>query len=171
MPRIASHHLPGGWRSAGANAYTPVCTWPDDCLVQWGARGLVFGKTGARTTAFFEAFPTEQDTFIRGEGETLAQAESDAYAKFERQRNCAAHDFERGSHRNGAGTCRHCGLFKPDAFEPLETCVVCGRPTYFTYGVDAQGGQHWYCEAHESLRCRQTHPSPVDQLLDDEDPC
>lgn len=168
MPRIAEQHLPGGWRSSGENAHTPTHAWPDDCYVQWGASGIVLSKTGARKTAFFEAFPTAPKTFIRGEGNTVAEAEAAAFAKYERQTACPGHEFERGSYRNGAGICKHCRMFSSEVFEPLETCVVCGKPTYYTYGVDAQGISHWYCEQHEDQRCRETHPNAYDKLLADE---
>jgi hypothetical protein len=88
--------------------------------VQWGGRGLVFVEDGDNyRTAFFEAFTKEPDTFIRGEGSSVEEAEADAFQKYERYRACENHEFERRKYRNGAGFCKHCGLFKSQCFEPL----------------------------------------------------
>lgn len=84
------------------------------------ARGVVFDPKGAYRTAFFEAFPTDPATFIRGEGVDVPAAEMAAWAKFACQRDCAGHELERRGYRNGAGICKHCGLFVSRAFEPLE---------------------------------------------------
>ena len=71
---------------AEAGSYTPVCAWPEDCLVQWGDRGLVLRREksgGSYTTAFFEAFPNNPQTFIRGEGVCIEEAERLAFKQFE----------------------------------------------------------------------------------------
>ena len=49
MPVIAPQHT---WKDAD---HTPLDDWPADCYVQWGGRGVVFGKAGTYATAFFEA--------------------------------------------------------------------------------------------------------------------
>jgi hypothetical protein len=117
--KIAPQHLPGGWR----HGYEPVCSWPDDCYVQWGDRGLVLRERengGSYATAFFESFPEDPKTFIRGEGATVEAAERSAFAKFERYRACSGHELERRGYTNGAGFCKHCGLFVSNAFDPIE---------------------------------------------------
>lgn len=142
--------------------WKPLCVWPDDCFVQWGANGLVLRDGSlakcfesedplsyidskvAYTTAFFEAFPKDPDTFIRGEGKTKEEAEASCYKKYQKIINCNAHEFERGNYRSGAGICGHCGLFMSKVFEPLEHCHVCQTPTY--HGQDKYG--KWYCEEH-----------------------
>lgn len=96
-------------------------------------------------TAYFEAFPRDPDTFIRGEGKTLEEAEDKAWAKFERQSACPGHTFERQGYRNGAGICSQCKLFRSAVFEPLEHCGQCQKPTY--YGQSIIDGL-WYCEEH-----------------------
>ena len=116
---IANHHKPGSWKYDG---YEPSCAWPDDCYVQWGSVGVVLREAeygGSYWTAFFESFPTDPKTFIRGEGETVQVAEAKAYQAFQRYRACNGHEFERRNYTNGAGFCKHCGLFKSQAFEPL----------------------------------------------------
>lgn len=163
---IASHCRPENSRGD----YTPIHPWPDDCYVQWGDSGIVFVKTdmvsgieslagalagdkecfepaveaieNSYTTAFFEVFPKNPDTFIRGEGKTVAEAETKAFEMFQRIVNCPGHEFERRGYTNGAGFCKHCGMFKGKAFEPTTLCCRCGTPT--NYGVDTTGG--FWCE-------------------------
>ncbi len=173
MPRIAEHCAPGGWRHA-AEPYTPAAAWPEDCYVQWGSDGVVLSRSkGSYRTAFFEAFPSEPATFIRGEGATVAEAEAKAFAAFEHYRACAGHEFERRGYTNGAGFCKHCGLFASKAFEPTTLCHVCGTPTNHSCGYtkDAETGARqafWYCEAHAHLRRANGHTNPLDRLLDEE---
>lgn len=103
MPRIAAHHR--------NSAYTLGCDWPDDCEVQWGERGIVLGRTG--TVAFFEAFPSppiKAGGFIRGEGETVADAELAAWFKFETRSKCE-HHWGRNGYKNGGAICRKCRAF------------------------------------------------------------
>jgi hypothetical protein len=127
--------------------------WPEECFVQGGGDGVVFRKGGSYTTAFFEAFPEAPRTFIRGEGKTIEAAELDAWEQYERILACAGHEFERGTYRNGYGRCKHCGLGKSNAFEPLEKCFKCGAATY--YSQDNTGA--WWCEP-----CFPTMPAELE---------
>lgn len=116
---IAPQCRPGSYNHAG---HSPVCDWPEDCYVQWGGQGVVLAKKesgGCYYTAFFEAFPKNPKTFIRGEGATVAEAEQSAFQKFKRYLACPGHEFERRGYTNGAGFCKHCSLFKSNAFEPI----------------------------------------------------
>ena len=126
--------------------------WPlDDCFVQSGDMGLVLrdkDKGGSYNTAFFEAFPRYPDTFIRGEGETIAEAEDQAWNKYQKHLNCPGHEFERRGYKNGAGFCKHCDLFSGHQFDPLEICCVCGDATYFTVDIDGK----WYCQKDASKK-------------------
>ncbi len=45
--------------------------------------------------------------------------------------------------------------------------MICEAATYFSYGTDNEGVQHWYCEVHASLRDKTVHPSPTDALDED----
>lgn len=169
-PVIAEHHLPGHWRSTGKNAHELVCDWPDGCYVQWGASGIVFGKDGARQTAFFEAFPVEPKTFIRGEGETIAAAEEAAFAKLQRILTCPGHEFERGGRSDGFGYCKHCHMGQANAFEPLTRCHVCDKPTAYSLG-HKDGQEFWYCEEHKGSRVPNGHLNFMDKIraMDEED--
>jgi hypothetical protein len=123
--RIAPHHIEGtpehqlSAMIRPAPTYTPVCSWPDDCMVQWG-HGLI------PAVPFFEAFPP--GTFIRGEGETIEQAERKAFAQYESEFLCAhvwsRHHERRGTYLNGAGWCRKCGAFRGRMFSEV---VVLGH--------------------------------------------
>lgn len=103
--------------------------WPEDCYVQGGAHGVVFGPDGkAYRTAFVEAFP---GTFLRGEGPTIAEAEDACWAKNEILAACP-HDqgFDRRHYVNGSGFCRRCGTwFSKDVtgFEELPECYEPSR--------------------------------------------
>lgn len=132
-------------------------SWPDGCRLQCGDQGIVFTATGSYSTAYFEAFPP--DTFIRGEGTTIADAEQDAFAQYQRQLQCSAHMYERGTYRNGYGICKYCGRGAL-VFTPLEHCSVCQEPTYFLQAPDGR----WYCAAHED-QVPLEELSPAQQLL------
>lgn len=138
-------------RRSFGQAYECQKDWPEDCFVQCGDNGLVLKggmeKTlGSKTigeavdnlkehysytTAFFEAFPRTPETFIRGEGATVEEAEEKAWKAYEKFSACEHPEFEKRKYRNGAGFCVKCGMFKSRAFEPWEQCVVCGKPTFY----------------------------------------
>lgn len=143
--RIRDEQKPGGYRHFG---FEPLQAWPDDCWGQWGDCGVVFSRTKENyVTAFFEAFPENPSTFIRGEGKTIADAELDAFKQYQKLSECDNHEFERRGYKNGAGFCKHCGLFMSKVFEPTEKCTHCDKPTYYT--SDNKG--NWWCEEHHHL--------------------
>lgn len=124
--------------------------WPEDCFVQGGDKGIVFSKKdgGSYRTSFFEAFPRNPDTFIRGEGESMQAAEQKAWEKYQKHLGCSRnHDdsdnFYRRGYKNGAGFCKECGLFRGKVFEPTEKCHNCGAATYFT----SDKHNRWWCES------------------------
>lgn len=95
-----------------------VHPWPDNCHCQAGHNGIVVTKSGHYRTAFFEAFPKYPETFIRGEGPTIEAAEEAAWSKYGKYLDCPEHVFERRGYTNGAGFCKHCGMFISNAFKP-----------------------------------------------------
>lgn len=126
----------------GTEDYACLKTWPQDCMVQCGGRGLVFpgghlekvlskktkdplkgltdaiADTDTYETAFFEAFPNNPSTFIRGEGKTIEDAEASAWKQFQKFSACKGHEYEKRGYKNGAGFCKNCGMFKSKVFEP-----------------------------------------------------
>lgn len=129
--------------------------WPDDCHVQCGGDGIVFtGKTieeafsdpetsigqtagvvdlpeehGYRT-AFFEAFPRNPNTFLRGEGETTELAEQSAWEQYQKHSACDHPEFEKRGYTNGAGFCVQCDMFSSRHYAPWSKCKHCDYPIY-----------------------------------------
>lgn len=157
--------------------------WPEDCFCQCGGNGLVFENISmeevfaepskaidlrasienqqpeapkdvqVRRTAFFEAFPQNPKTFLRGEGKTVGEAEEDCWKRYQKILNCDGHEFERRNRTDGYCFCRHCGL-SGTFMEPTTNCRKCGRPA--AYGTDKHG--NWYCEDHCNQMPREDWP-------------
>lgn len=102
MPIIASQH-----RCKHADHIPYLLAWPEDCTVQWG-KGVVLGEN-SYSTAFFEAFP-KRGGFIRGEGATIAEAESRAFAQYNKEEACD-HAWGRRGYLNGGTRCTRCKGF------------------------------------------------------------
>lgn len=98
--------------------------WPDNCFVQCGEGGVVLCGENSYRTDFFEAFPKEPSTFIRGEGKSIQEAEVDAWAKYQRILACDGHEFRRKGTTNGV--CVKCNLFQSNILAPIQCCSVCG---------------------------------------------
>lgn len=167
---------------AGERAdYVCAFPWPEDCRIQGGEHGVVFTHAPADpiadvlsavvdaaapdaapqrpdryTTAFFEAFPSQPDTFIRGEGATVEAAEADCWARYQRIMACDAHVFERRGRRDGYGYCMKCGLGSM-VFEPLDRCAVCGTLTFYAHDLDGLA----YCDAHFEQMPEDKQPQSV----------
>jgi hypothetical protein len=105
--------------------YECQCPWPDDIFVQCGGSGVVLSKQGNYKTAFFEAFPNNPSTFIRGEGETIEKAEANCFSKYEKIMKCDGHVYKRLHAEHGV--CEKCGLFTSYCFPPEAKCSVCGK--------------------------------------------
>lgn len=100
--------------------------WPDDFFLQGGSCGLVLAGAESYTTAFVEGSPkgpptpSQPGTFLRGKGETIADAEDALWAKYQTMANCPGHGpYERRNYRNGAGYCVNCGTWFSKVFDPL----------------------------------------------------
>lgn len=140
---------------ARGKGHLTAYAWPVDCPLQAGTNGAVFDKShpdGAYNTCFFEAFPRNPSTFLRGEGATVADAETAAWQQWQRINACPAvqtngeHRFEARGYRNGGGICADCGLFSSHVFtgEDLgQFCAVCGTATTYTWREDV-----FYCRTH-----------------------
>lgn len=123
-------------------------------------REAVTGQCQHYRTAFFEAFPQNPSTFVRGEGATVEEAEQSAWEQWQAIQACPGHEFERGKYTNGAGTCKHCNMFSSEAFKPTEKCCICGVPTY--WDVDTQG--KFYCEQHDHL-VPGNYQTPIHRMI------
>jgi hypothetical protein len=118
---------------------TPVVSqfdWGQKTFVQGGGEGVVLSRRNKNsyTTAFVEAFPSvgEFSTFIRGEGETVKEADVQCWEKYQRFLACPEHVWSRevhGTHRDdGYARCASCGLCA-SALEPETLCTECDEPT------------------------------------------
>jgi hypothetical protein len=164
-------------RNSFGKPYDCKKEWPEDCFVQCGDSGIVFGRSGSfenvmtsddvlgtlkeeisdketYTTAFFEAFPKEPSTFIRGEGKNIEEAENKTWEQYQRYSTCENHEYERREYTNGAGFCKHCGMFASHVFEPTTKCCICDKPTYYTKDIN----DNWYCEEHDNLMPEDLKP-------------
>lgn len=116
---LPGQHQP---RVIGNTGVAPAYPWPDDVFLQGGGHGVVYGRDGAYTTAFVEAAPRNPDTFLRGEGPTVADAETAAWETYQRYVNCETAPehgpWERRGYTNGAGFCGNCGMFSSRRFDP-----------------------------------------------------
>lgn len=127
--------------------------WPD-FKIQANGTGVVVGKE-PYLTAFFEAFPREPSTFIRGEGADVQTAENNAWEKYQRILACKNHEYKRHND-NGSGICIHCGLFQRDVLPCLNKCVICGKEAV-----------HHYSLMTENDLCYTHHREEIDSLLSD----
>lgn len=114
MPIVASQHE---WKDKD---HVLLEGWPEDCTVQWGGGGVVLSSKpgGNYRTAFFEAFPKDGG-FIRGEGETIGDAEKSALEQYRASAACD-HLWGRQGYTNGGAICRRCKAFK-SVFKPIVT--------------------------------------------------
>lgn len=101
---------------------TSTVPWPADVMVQGSDFGVVLHRDPTKNygTAFVEAFPPAGG-FIRGEGATLAEADSEAWSQYIREMVCEekGHEFERRGYTNGAGFCSKCNGFRSGVFPEL----------------------------------------------------
>lgn len=119
------------------NGYILKKDWDEDTFVQGDHEGLVFSKDDIETVAFFEAFPINPKTFIRGEGVSLEEAEDNAWKTFQNIINCANHEFERLKNSNHA-TCKHCDLFQSDVLKSINNCSVCNKEEVYIEDYDTK---------------------------------
>lgn len=99
--------------------------WPEGIHLQCGGNGIVLGEK-PYNTAFFEVFPKEPATFIRGEGITIELAEEAAWNKYQKIMHCSGHEFTREG-KTTRGICSNCKLRLTDYFPPLDFCSICNK--------------------------------------------
>lgn len=148
-------------------------------LIQGGERGLVLKKEGeAYTTAFVEVFLSRENnyttdfnpelvttlasTFLRGEGSTIGEAETNAWEKIQKRAACSPHHYTPKGYKNGAGFCVHCNDFQSKVFNPEQLglfCHACGTPTYYSWDTKSNT---FGCEEHV---VKNLDPGPLEKLL------
>jgi len=126
--------------------------WPEDCFVQCGNEGIVLTPKGSYNTAFFEAFPKNPNTFIRGEGKEIPEAENNCWQHWQKILKCSKHEYKHHG-LDGHGLCIHCGMFASNVLEPIAKCCKCGSKRYSTiddihyckihYAETEKGKQHF----------------------------
>jgi hypothetical protein len=136
--------------------------WPTEIFVQGGDHGLVLGKEKCYSTAFIEAFPT--GTFIRGEGQTVAEAENRCWEKYKTIVACLGHEFERRGRTDGYAYCKHCA-FGGRVLVPLTNCCVCGVATSWTQDTEKK----WYCQEHADRIPADKEPEWKKLMAEDND--
>lgn len=157
--------------------------WTQEFFLQGGKEGIVFTREGSRyVTAFVEAVSSGR--FIRGEGDSVEAAETDAWEKYQAIEKCDHPEYVTKGYTNGAGFCVSCGEFKPRHFtgEQLgQFCSSCNEGT--TWGTayklrinknhERTSEEVWTCEEHyaEVWRTYEAYllrAVPADELTADE---
>lgn len=118
--------------------------------------GLFCCKTRFQVTfayTYMEVFTDvpEAKTYFSGRSAgvghaALSLAEERCAAVFFRYLNCRGHDFEARGYTNGAGVCRHCGMFASGVMPPTRVCQSCGRGLWDNSRLDLEG--RVYCDLH-----------------------
>jgi len=126
--------------------YDCQCDWPDNTFLQCGDDGLVLTDK-PYYTAFFEAFPKDPSTFIRGEGKNLQEAELNAFNKYLKIKACDGHEYERHGNSEHAN-CVKCGLFTTHCMSPTHSCSVCSKPNVNYYTNDEHCKLTYFCREH-----------------------
>lgn len=121
-----------------------ACEHPWGCFVQCGSSGIVLGSESYET-AFFEAFPND---FIRGEGKTIAEAESKAWQAYQKRLACQ-HEYEPESENSYTGVCKKCRYREKYIMIPTSQCQYgsCQNKA----GFDTFQANH-YCFEHLKTR-------------------
>lgn len=132
-----------------------VCDWPDGTFIQGGGEGVVIVRGGDNYLTAFVEVHNDIIGFIRGEGETITDAEHAAWAKAQKVLSCESivrtgdHEWEARGYRNGAGFCKSCNRFGTDVFDVAEVgvpCYVCNVKTnWMSFGTSED---QYLCENH-----------------------
>ncbi len=154
MVKIADHCQPNQLENGN---YVPKYAWKENDYVQWGEHGILINRSEKKinhVNAFFEAFPQEpNDAFLRGEGNTLEEAEQQCFQEYEKILACPGHEYERRGQTDGYGYCKHCPMSKSDVFEPLTKCDVCHEPCNWTSIKQSDDTKLYYCREHDPKMC------------------
>lgn len=100
--------------------YSAKKNWPVDTAMQAGGGSI----DGIGKIIFLEA--NFKDYYVRGEGNTIEEAESNAFKLYEKYMNCD-HSFTRMGDDSRIGVCNKCSLKKRDFFELISKCAICEK--------------------------------------------
>jgi hypothetical protein len=165
-------------KSFGDESYRCHHDWPIECSVQCGGHGMVItdkdvgiedaltdpdkakqvllGKVESYRTAFFEAFPRSPDTFIRGEGKTIEEAEEQCWLSYQKKLTCPGHEYDRRDRKDGYCFCKHCGL-SGMFMQPLHPCMGCKATEYSL----------WSSDKCDNGYCKTCYEKLPDEMLSD----
>ncbi len=124
--------------------YVLKYNWGDTHL-SYSDCGLVFGRGKPRETAFFEAYPL--NTFLRGEGATILEAEEEAWKQYQKFDNCDEHVYERTS-EDGSGKCIKCGIRHSNVLNNERKCYCCGKEANFDITQNGEPSIIYVCAKH-----------------------
>lgn len=112
MVIIASHHL-DKTSILDCSEYTPHNSWEDQDYIQWG-------ESMCGGPAFVEVF-LSNGIMIRGEGDTISEAEDIAFSKALKRRHCDHHWRRKFTNPAGnpTGVCVKCGATNTRAYKTL----------------------------------------------------
>lgn len=116
--------------------------WPEDCYVQCGGGERILVDGIYHNTAFFEAFPKDPKTFIRGDGRNIEEAEATAFASYLKYKECPKHEYKRRDNSEH-GNCINCGMFSSNCLAPVHSCETCGKKE-----INYEFDDKYYCADH-----------------------
>lgn len=127
---------------------------------------------------YIEAFPDVNGigTYIGTHGSSFEECENILWEEYQRYLSCPKHEFVRddGTHHysNGAGVCKHCGLFASNVLEPETQCDNCCIHTAELTPILRDNKIQYLCEDcyskakwEERLYCRYVRLSWMQRLL------
>ena len=127
---------------------------------------------------YIEAFPDVNGigTYIGAHGNSFEECENILWEEYQRYLSCPKHEFIRddGTHHysNGAGVCKHCGLFASNVLEPETQCDNCCIHTANLSPILRDNKIQYLCEDcyskakwEEKLYCRYLRLSWMQKVL------
>lgn len=127
---------------------------------------------------YIEAFPDVNGigTYIGTHGSSFEECENILWGEYQKYLSCPKHEFVRddGEHHysNGAGVCKHCGLFASNVLEPETQCDNCCIHTANLTPILRDNKIQYLCEDcyskakwEEKLYCRYVRLSWMQKVL------
>ena len=131
-----------------------------------------------RALYYIEAFPDVNGigTYIGTHGSSFEECENILWDEYQRYLSCPEHEFVRDDeehhYSNGAGVCKHCGLFASNVLEPETQCDNCCIHTANLTPILRDNKIQYLCEDcyskakwEEKLYCRYLRLSWMQKVL------